>query len=125
MNLTIARQALKDFFGYASFRPMQEEVIQSIYDKKDALVLMPTGGGKSICFQIPAITMPGVCLVISPLIALMKDQVEALVSNGIDARYINSSQFTIINIVQSSIYQNKTIISTLRRGNQRDKMIFC
>ena len=107
MNLTIARQALKDFFGYASFRPMQEEVIQAIYDKKDSLVLMPTGGGKSICFQIPAITMPGVCLVISPLIALMKDQVEALVANGIDARYINSSQ---------SIMEQRAIETDLMSG---------
>jgi ATP-dependent DNA helicase RecQ len=113
MNLTIARQALKDFFGYASFRPMQEDIIQAVYNKKDALVLMPTGGGKSICFQIPAITMRGVCLVVSPLIALMKDQVEALVSNGIDARYINSSQ---------SVLEQRAIENDLM--NERIKLLY-
>lgn len=86
------QEALEKYYGYKSFRPRQLEAIEQILDQKDALIIMPTGGGKSIIFQIPAIIQPGVAIVVSPLISLMKDQVDALVSNGISAAFVNSAQ---------------------------------
>jgi len=98
-TLEALESALKHHFGYSTFRPGQVEVIQHVLHRRDALVLMPTGGGKSLCYQLPASMLPGVTIVVSPLIALMKDQVDALVQQGISAAFVNSS------LMQSEINQ--------------------
>lgn len=84
-------ETLKEYFGYNTFRPGQREVITAILDNRDVVVIMPTGGGKSLCFQLPALLKPGLTLVVSPLIALMQDQVESLQKSGIPATFLNSS----------------------------------
>lgn len=91
MMLNKARQILQKFYGYEDFRPGQKKVVESLLNKNDTVAIMPTGAGKSICFQIPALLFEGVTLVISPLISLMKDQVDSLRQLGIAAVYINSS----------------------------------
>jgi ATP-dependent DNA helicase RecQ len=94
---------LKTHFGFDSFRPNQEAVVKDILSGNDVIAIMPTGGGKSVCFQLPALMLPGTAIVISPLIALMKDQVDALHANGIPAAFYNSSQSTV---TQNEVLQN-------------------
>ena len=105
------KQLLKTYFGYDEFRPLQEEIISNVMQGKDSFVLMPTGGGKSLCYQLPALKFEGLTLVISPLIALMKDQVDALKTNGIAAEYINSSLHPAeIQEIQERVKQGKVKI---------------
>src|SRR5687767_10050897 len=82
---------LKQYFGFRSFRPLQEDIIRDSLDGKDVFAVLPTGGGKSLCFQLPALVRPGLTVVVSPLIALMKDQVDALQAAGVAATFLNSS----------------------------------
>ena len=99
---------LENYWGYTSFRPMQEEIIQSVLDGKDTIALLPTGGGKSICFQIPAVAQEGICIVISPLVALMNDQVNQLTAKGIKALSITGGiSFTELRtLLDNAMYGN-------------------
>ena len=111
MNSTAPLSILKSQFGHDSFLPLQEEIIGNVLAGGDSLVLMPTGGGKSLCYQLPALIFDGVTLVISPLIALMKDQVDALNANGISARFINSSlPASEIRNVQTQVWRGQAKI---------------
>ncbi|MEK9201393.1 MAG: RecQ family ATP-dependent DNA helicase, partial [Patescibacteria group bacterium] len=106
------KDILKKHFGYDEFRPLQREIIERVLFGKDCVVLMPTGGGKSLCFQLPTLMLPGMTIVISPLISLMKDQVDALRANGISADLINStlSQDEIVDVMGRAKAGNLKII---------------
>ncbi|MCL7410904.1 MAG: DNA helicase RecQ [Methanosarcinaceae archaeon] len=104
-------KTLQKYFGYTLFRPLQEDIINDVLSGKDTFVLMPTGGGKSLCFQLPALLMDGMTIVVSPLISLMKDQVDSLVANGIEAVYLNSTlSYSEIKGIKASIVANRVKI---------------
>lgn len=109
-EILTALQVLKEVFGYQSFRPGQEEAVNAALQGQDSLVVMATGNGKSLCYQLPALCFPGLTLVVSPLISLMKDQVDQLLANGIAADYLNSSQ----TFEQQQQVQNKAIAGQLK-----------
>ena len=89
---SLAKQVLQETFGYQQFRPGQETIIETVLEGRDCLVVMPTGGGKSLCYQVPALVLNGLTVVVSPLISLMKDQVDQLLANGVAAACLNSTQ---------------------------------
>ena len=111
-DLIDKQKILKQYWGHETFRPLQEDIINQVLQKKDVLALLPTGGGKSLCYQFPALLMNGVCLVISPLIALMKDQVDLLQKKDIKADFINStlSKSAIDRILDNAIYGKTKIL---------------
>ncbi len=108
LDTRINFKTLSKYFGYSKFRPLQNEIILDVLTKKDVLVLMPTGGGKSLCYQYPSLLSDGMTIVVSPLISLMKNQVDSLKSNGVEAEYINSSlDYDGIRRIKSALQQNK------------------
>jgi len=110
MSIKLSRnvgQVLRDVWGYDSFRPLQEQSIACVLDRRDSLTVLPTGGGKSICFQAPALCVDGLAVVVSPLISLMKDQVDALQACGVVAAFVNSSQ---------SEYEKRDVARLIRQG---------
>ena len=107
---SLARASLRSVFGFDSFRPGQEEVVQAVLDGENVMAVMPTGSGKSLCYQLPAIVRPGLTLVVSPLIALMRDQVRALTAAGVEAGSLNSS---------NDPSENARVQGLLRRGELR------
>lgn len=116
---------LKKYWGYADFRPLQEDIINSVIDGKDTLALLPTGGGKSICFQVPGLYKPGICIVVSPLIALMKDQVENLKRKGIQAETIYSGMLSrqVDAVLDNCIYGNVKFLYVSPERLQTDLFI--
>ena len=114
------REALKRYFGYDSFRPGQEEIVSALLAGRDALAIMPTGAGKSLCYQVPALLLPGLTLVISPLISLMQDQVKGLNAAGIHAAFINSS-LTETQIARAGPGRRGQLQACLRRARTPGK----
>ena len=118
-EFTSARDALRTYFGYDAFRPGQEGIVNAIIQGRDALGVMPTGAGKSICYQIPATLLPGMTIVISPLISLMRDQVDALNDVGIPAAFINTTQSPDEqDLVFAQALSGRIVISWYRRFSE-------
>src|SRR5688572_31169946 len=110
MTVPGLQQAISQYWGYATFRPLQRDAMEAVLAGRDSLVVLPTGGGKSLCFQAPAMVRDGLALVVSPLISLMKDQVDTLVGNGVPAGLYNSSL---------SGEEKTAVVAGLRQGRYR------